>query len=425
MSPERVLREPSLRTARPRARAARTAPGRSWRHQLAQLLQPGRADAGNRIEVVDGAESAVLLPVVDDFLRRHGPDPGKRVQLIERRRVQMNRAAGRAPNTALTCLRGRAGFDDLPARNDDLASVRDLSREVDETQVGSPSGPTGAADRVRDSSAVDEPVEPRPPNCADDVDDEARRRRRLDLACLGRGTIHGRGSAADEEPPGDKQRRDEQRRTDERTRARDLEVVHAVDRRHRRVPCLSRECAKGVTVSTEAAYMSCMKPKPVTRSLADAAERHLNDVYRYVLYLTHDPQAAEELTAETFERAVRLWHRFDPARGSERTWLCQIARTAALDHLRAEERRRRREARYSSLAEWTQELETQTLSPWLRQALASLSAADREVIALRVILDLDPADAGRVLGISPSACTTRLSRALGRLEEKVGTQHVA
>jgi RNA polymerase sigma-70 factor, ECF subfamily len=169
--------------------------------------------------------------------------------------------------------------------------------------------------------------------------------------------------------------------------------------------------------------MRCMRA--VTRSLADAAERHLDDVYRYVLYLTRDPQTAEDLTAETFERAVRLWHRFDPARGSERTWLCQIARTAALDHLRAEERRRRREERYASLAERTEELEVQTLSPWLRHALASLSAADREVIALRIVLDLDPADAGRVLGISPSACTTRLARALERLEEKVGAQDVA
>ncbi|HEY7707878.1 MAG TPA: sigma-70 family RNA polymerase sigma factor [Gaiellaceae bacterium] len=168
-----------------------------------------------------------------------------------------------------------------------------------------------------------------------------------------------------------------------------------------------------------------MRTKPATRSLADAAERHLDDVYRYVLYLTRDPHAAEDLAAETFERAVRLWHRFDPARGSERTWLCQIARTVALDHLRAEERRRRREQRYAGLAERTTELDVQTLSPWLQQALASLSAADREVIALRVILDLDPADAGRVLGISPSACTTRLSRALERLEQKVGSQLVA
>jgi RNA polymerase sigma-70 factor (ECF subfamily) len=164
---------------------------------------------------------------------------------------------------------------------------------------------------------------------------------------------------------------------------------------------------------------------PVTTSLAAAAERHLDDVYRYVLYLTRDPQAAEDLTAETFERAVRLWHRFDPKRGSERTWLCQVARTTALDHLRAEERRRRREERYASLADRYDEPDHQILSPWLRSALAALSAAEREVIALRVILDLDAAAAGRVLGISPTACTTRLSRALQKLEEKVGAQLVA
>lgn len=335
----------------------------------------------------------------------------------------MNRPAWRAARLIPARLVARFGLNDLTARNDDLASVGDLGRKVDEAQIGAPGGPSGATNRVRDAGAVLEPVEARPPNRADDVDDEARRRRGFDLAGLRRGTLDGCRAAADEEASGDEQRGDEQRRTDERTRTRDLEVVHDVDRGVRRVPCLSRGGVEGVTVSAEAAYMRCMRP--VTRSLADAAERHLDDVYRYVLYLTRDPNAAEDLTAETFERAVRLWHRFDPARGSERTWLCQIARTAALDHLRAEERRRRREERYSALAERTQELETQNLSPWLQHALASLSAADREVIALRVILDLDPADAGRVLGISPSACTTRLSRALGRLEEKVGTQHVA
>jgi RNA polymerase sigma-70 factor (ECF subfamily) len=165
--------------------------------------------------------------------------------------------------------------------------------------------------------------------------------------------------------------------------------------------------------------------RPVTTSLAAAAERHLDDVYRYILYLTRDPQAAEDLTAETFERALRLWHRFDPKRGSERTWLCQVARTTALDHLRAEERRLRREERFASLADRYDEPDEQVVSPWLRSALAALSAAEREVIALRVILDLDAAAAGRVLGISPSACTTRLSRALQKLEEKVGAQLVA
>ncbi len=48
-----------------------------------------------------------------------------------------------------------------------------------------------------------------------------------------------------------------------------------------------------------------------------------------------------------------------------------------------------------------------------------LSAGDREVIALRVILDLDARAAAHLLGVSESACTTRLSRALARLQQEV------
>jgi DNA-directed RNA polymerase specialized sigma24 family protein len=59
------------------------------------------------------------------------------------------------------------------------------------------------------------------------------------------------------------------------------------------------------------------------------------------------------------------------------------------------------------------------LSPELERALAALSAGEREVIALRVLLDLEIDVAARVLGISSTACTTRLSRALKKLEERM------
>src|SRR5216117_2509528 len=77
------------------------------------------------------------------------------------------------------------------------------------------------------------------------------------------------------------------------------------------------------------------------------AERHLDDVHAYLVYFTRNREVAEELTADTFERALRQWRRFDPRRGSARTWLCQLARTTALDHFRSEERRRRREGAYA------------------------------------------------------------------------------
>ena len=78
-------------------------------------------------------------------------------------------------------------------------------------------------------------------------------------------------------------------------------------------------------------------------TFAQAAEEHLDDVYGYLAWFTGDRAVAEDLTSATFERALRLWHRFDPARGSAQTWLCQVARTVALDHFRSERRRTRRE----------------------------------------------------------------------------------
>ena len=63
--------------------------------------------------------------------------------------------------------------------------------------------------------------------------------------------------------------------------------------------------------------------------------------------------------------------------------------------------------------------------PRSRAGLGRLSAADREVIALRVLLELDAGEAARLLEITPTACTTRLSRALARLAAEVEShEHV-
>lgn len=156
------------------------------------------------------------------------------------------------------------------------------------------------------------------------------------------------------------------------------------------------------------------------RGFASVAEDHLGDVYAYLLYMTANSATAEDLTGETFERALRTWRRFDPARGSARTWLCQIARSVALDHLRSEARRRRREERYEAdRSDVEPAAFGEELSPELEQGLAALSAGEREVIVLRVVLELDGRSAARLLGISPTACSTRLSRALQKLEEEM------
>ena len=154
---------------------------------------------------------------------------------------------------------------------------------------------------------------------------------------------------------------------------------------------------------------------------AAVCEEHLDGVFAYLVYLTGNRTVAEDLAAETFERALRRFKRFDPRRGTPRTWLLTLARSTALDHFRSEERRRRREGTYA-----LQELDVDEgggfghgFSPAIDAALQSLSAGEREVVALRVLLDLDGETAARLLGISPTACSTRLHRALQKLEERV------
>jgi len=156
---------------------------------------------------------------------------------------------------------------------------------------------------------------------------------------------------------------------------------------------------------------------------AEVARDHLDAVHAYLVYLIGNRSVAEDLTASTFEKALRSWARFDPRRASAKTWLCAIARSVALDHFRSEDRRRRREDAYAL----RQEFEIaepgfgEGLSPEMEMALTSLSAGEREVIALRVLLEMEAETAARLLGISRSACSMRLSRALEKLSERVTT----
>jgi RNA polymerase sigma factor (sigma-70 family) len=164
-----------------------------------------------------------------------------------------------------------------------------------------------------------------------------------------------------------------------------------------------------------------------TQSFAAVAEDLLDDVYGYLLYLTKNWALAEDLTSETFETALRRWKRFDPRRGTHRAWLLAIARSTALDRFRADARRRRREERAEAgePRDAEEHVFGEGFSPELEEGLRALTAGEREVVALRIVLDLSSEEAAALLGITPTAVSTRLHRALGKLEERMRQDDVA
>src|SRR4051795_9454899 len=102
-------------------------------------------------------------------------------------------------------------------------------------------------------------------------------------------------------------------------------------------------------------------------------------VYAYVASLLRDRSAAEDVTAQAFERAYRKRSGFSPRRGSPEAWVFGIARNAALDELRKRKRRATLENEPADV--WSpspaEEAERAFQREIVRDALASLDPRDR------------------------------------------------
>ena len=139
-------------------------------------------------------------------------------------------------------------------------------------------------------------------------------------------------------------------------------------------------------------------------------------VYSYVAYRVGDGPDAEDLTSETFERALRYRRSYDPNKGEPIAWLLGIAKRCidgrgpvlelASEHAD--------EPVESDLEEDTVRRLT------VARAVGGLEERDRELIALRYGADLTARQIAELLGARTNAIEVTLHRALGRLRETFG-----
>jgi RNA polymerase sigma-70 factor (ECF subfamily) len=149
------------------------------------------------------------------------------------------------------------------------------------------------------------------------------------------------------------------------------------------------------------------------RALLDTWFRAYAD--RVLAYLQHrtDPQTAQDLLQEVFMIAfAKAAELPQPPLG----WLFGTARRVLANRYRG---RRRQDELIARLTENAADSEPDPEAGELKQAfaqtLATLSAADREVLTLTGWYDLTPTEAAEALGCSPSAYAVRLHRARKRL----------
>ena len=140
------------------------------------------------------------------------------------------------------------------------------------------------------------------------------------------------------------------------------------------------------------------------------------EVWRFAAALV-EPDAADDLTQETYLRAFRALPSFE-GRSSARTWLLGIARRACADHLRTVVRRRRLDARLA--AEPTPALPDPGLHLGAADLLRRLPADRRSAFALTQVLGLSYAEAAAIEGVPVGTIRSRVARARADLVAAVG-----
>jgi RNA polymerase sigma-70 factor (ECF subfamily) len=173
-------------------------------------------------------------------------------------------------------------------------------------------------------------------------------------------------------------------------------------------------------ISAKTKLLSWVRPSVTEADFERLYQTELSKIYNFFRYRVGDGPVAEDLTADTFEKAWRKRGSYRKDLASFSTWLYTIARRVAIDHYR----KKRPEIPYESAGQITADetLEEQTT----RQAdfdrlsllLSQLEERDRELVALRFGSGLTNRAIAGLTGLTESNVGVILHRALKQLRDE-------
>ncbi|MHA6481719.1 RNA polymerase sigma factor [Paenibacillus sp. strain BS8-2] len=157
----------------------------------------------------------------------------------------------------------------------------------------------------------------------------------------------------------------------------------------------------------------------MAENIEEIYQQHAQSVFRYLLSLTHDEDLAEELTGETFYRAVYSIHTYN---GSCKisVWLCQIAKHVWYQELDKRKRRPNQELQENIPSSDMSPEETnlfQSNKMDLYRAIHQLSEPMREIVHMRLSGEFSFAEIGEILGKSENWARVTFYRAKQKMME--------
>lgn len=148
---------------------------------------------------------------------------------------------------------------------------------------------------------------------------------------------------------------------------------------------------------------------------------YVKKIYNFIYYKTFHKQDAEDLTAETFLKALDKIKKFDLKKGNFSSWLYQIARNNVVDHYR------QKKSYFPVDDAWDikdnsdieRDVETKEKIEKVKQHLQKLTQEQREIVILRAWQDLSYKEIAEITGKSEPAVKMAFSRAIKTLQREM------
>ena len=155
-------------------------------------------------------------------------------------------------------------------------------------------------------------------------------------------------------------------------------------------------------------------------ALAEAYRRHGGGVFGLARHLLGDGESAKDIAQEVFLRLWKQPERFDPSRGSLRSYLLAQTHGRSVDVLRSETARRGREERDVRTAmavvdDVERQVEDLAMGAQVRDALAGLPEAERRAVTLAYLAGNTYREVARLLGEPEGTVKSRIRSGLRRL----------